>query len=48
MSLVFKIFKKRGRSDIFSHKNGGVSKIGGVVIKKKEGGGGAGITFHTN
>ena len=28
--------KKGGRSDFF-HKNGGVGKIGGVVLKKEEG-----------
>ena len=38
----FKFSRKRGGSD-FSHKNGGIGKIGGVVFKKE------GITyFHTN
>ena len=32
---VFKIFEKKKRgSDFSSHKNGGVQKIGGVVLKK--------------
>ena len=46
-ALSFQIFEKKGRGDLdFSYKNGGVSKIAGVVLK---GGGGGGITcFHTN
>ena len=28
--------KKRGGGSDFSHKNGGVGKIGGIVLKKEE------------
>ena len=33
-ALSFQIFEKKGRGDLdFSYKNGGVSKIAGVVLK---------------
>ena len=38
-----KFFEKRGSSDFSSHKNGGVGKIGGVVL---ENGGRGGVSLN--
>ena len=45
--LSFWNFWEKGQRSDLSHKNGGVGKIGGVVLKKG-GGGGAGFFYFHN